>query len=548
MKRIDFEHLDENLTKEMNNIAKLYRREYVEFVDRSMKDEENITWLTAFASRNSMYTYRTAFKLLTIKKLLEDSNEVNEIVVNNIYEKKAMKKLYKGRKIKITCPRISWREIFIFQLLNFGVHWSMKIKEYFQIKKQVKINKKKKLSFNQSITMIDTYVLASSFQNGKYHDRYFGNILKYSDVPLVFSTISINNKKQSTSQLYSEILNEKDYMFVLKETYLRFIDYLWMLKWPMVVYKQLKKKYVFAGIDLTDIVKYDLLYHLAYENSLDGLIACRFLYRMKKLGIKIKKNILWYEGQPSSLGFVLGMRKYYPNVKSLGYVGIPLMENELYLFPSKEQQLQKVCPDEIGVIGEKYVEDIKKYCDNLQVCICPAFRYAHLRQMEENIYPDNKKILIVMPGDVKVALDLLEAIINSKESKKYSLYIKNHPINSNFLVSDYRITESIEVKYLQGDLVTAIRNENIGVVIAAKTASGMEILLQGVNLIMYTPSGELINNGIKEDISGYQIAFGKEDIDKCLLKIESGINDIKQLDAKSYFEDVNKSTVADMLN
>lgn len=549
----DFNHLTIELTKRLNEIAEEKRASYMEFVDDCMKKSnraDTFGWLSGFASRNSSYVYTNVYKLLLLSELLGERN-VDRVVVYDSFQKKAVQALCRqsGCKVKICQTRKTIKDSALIREFQFFYVLAGKYRESRRIRRVIKPEGKK---LRTPFFLFDTYVLNSSFTESGYKDRYFTNILEYTKENILFSTILTNNLQESGTSFYTKIKEEKKYQFLVKESFLTLKDYIWMLRWRKVNESFLHGNYVFAGCDISALVRGDILQGFAYPNTIDGLIAYRFLKRIKEKGGTIKKAVLWYEGQPSSIGFVLGMRRFFPEVLVTGYVGLPLLENEICYYPSREQQKQKVLPYTFGVIGRGYTELIKKYNTGLKVEVYPAFRYPSLwRKREEKENGGQKSILLVLSYYVDISASLIRETLKALEctgGTSYQIYMKNHPVNARMSLKDYSVQTDREIFLVEGDLIEAVQGKDI--VIATATTSGMEIISQGAKLILYTAAGELINNAIPETIGKdyYATAYSSEEIAECIHAFENVATgtDIYLLD--EYFERVEKETVCKIFN
>ncbi len=552
MSVFDFNRLNIELTKRLNRIAEEKRASYIEFVDACMEKfdrESALSWLTGFASRNSSYAYTNVYKLLLLAELLEEQT-VEKVVVHDSFQKKAVKALCRqtGHKVRICQAERTIKDMGLVRKLQFFCVLAGKYRESRRIRKVIKADEER---LKTPFFLFDTYVLHSAFAEGEYKDRYFTNILEYTKEKLLFSTILTNNLPESGMSFYTKLKEEKKYQFLVKESFLTIRDYVWMLQWERVNKKFLRGSYIFSGYDISALVKGDILRNFAYLNTIDGLIAYRFLKRLKEKGASVKKAVLWYEGQPSSIGFVLGMRRFFPKVPVAGYVGLSLLENEIGYYPSKEQQRQGVLPHTFGVIGNGYTELIKKYNSALEVEVYPAFRYPLLwkKRGGDKISRRQKSILLVLSYYVDISAKLIRETLQALEDigdVSYQLYLKNHPVNARLRLKDYSVDSHREIFFVEGDLIEAVQGKTI--VVATATTSGMEIISQGARLIMYTAAGELINNAIPETIGEeyYAVAYSSEEIAACIRSFETADRGADFSMQEEYFEAVNEQTVARM--
>jgi hypothetical protein len=345
--------------------------------------------------------------------------------------------------------------------------------------------------------------------------------------------------------------NEKKYDFLVKEKYLKITDYLGMLVFPFACIRYAKERYIFKGCDISSIVRRSFISDFTNINSLDGYIAYNFVKRLKEKNVKIGNCILWYEGQPSSLGYIQGMRDFYGEVVVKGYIGGSLMEYALQLYPSQYQVERKISPDIIGVIGDGWVETACRFSENLHVESYPSFRF---QQMEPSVTNKNSdkhyRIFIVLPYFTDISTQLVEEVLIAVESFKdmeFEIIAKNHPNNAKFSIEDYTVKAKDRIQIVTGDISELSSQSDI--VINSMSSSGMEIIANGIFLITYIPKGKLVNVGIPNcvDESRYIIAYTSDDIKKGI-KVASSTNRISNLDSCYFFKEVTRESIAQMLN
>lgn len=554
MKTLDLQNLSVEQTVRLNEIARDHRKPYTEFVDDlSIKKKRKFAWwVTGFSTRNSEYSQEKLYKFLLFKEIISTDLEINKVLIDDIGLYRIVRKYIKIKKLKglkVIRKEKNIKYMLPVRLIAFVYLWIRKIKEYIVIRNSDMNLPEKNLKIE---VLIDTYVLDSCFdKDGKYIDRYFNGILKYISRNVLFSTVLVPNIVEPFSRFVDKLTLERNYNFIVKEKILKFSDYIRMLYFPIYCLRLLTEHYYYGEDDITSIIRRDLVFNIANNNTLDGYIAYAFIKRLKERNTKIENVVLWYEGQPSTIGFTIGMRKFYPEVQVKNFLELSLMENSLSLFPSKGQIHQKIVPNCIGVMGQALIDDIKVFCDELNVEVYPAFRYySDLSEKEQREYHKGKKILVVLPGSQKISKILLDDVIKAllnDVNVRYHVYIKNHPNNERFSLNDYKCKFDVPVKFVNGKLTDLL--SDVDIAINAMSSSGMEIIAKGVYLITYVPCGTLSNLGIPKNIpkSVYKIAYCSEDIWKGILQSEYWENSEKLQDITYYFEPVTRESVIRMV-
>ena len=409
MEILDLNNLSVEHTKRLNEIAIEQRDAYVKFIDSVNIHNKFAWWITKTSTRNSMYVYTCLYKIQFILEVIEKENYITKIIVDDkniqIITKRYIKKYNKEIKVYSKSKR---QKGWLWNSCIYIYLWCLRLAEFIQIKKLLS---QPTLESDVPICIIDTFVLHTCFTENGYMDRYFNNLLPNAEIRfnLYFSSILVNNCNLPFSSFLKKLKAEKEYPFLVKEQFLKFKDYLSMLIWPILCLPLVLKKYYFNGLDISMLMRSDISSGIMYQNSIDGLIAYHFIKRLKSKKVNVNKFILWYEGQPSSIGFTLGVRKWYHEKSILGYIGLPILENDLGYYPSTLQYIKQKVPDIFGVIGNAYIDIIKIYCNDLKVIVCPALRYNNCcnKQYKQKYNSGKTRILIVLSYYKEVSYQML---------------------------------------------------------------------------------------------------------------------------------------------
>ena len=99
-----------------------------------------------------------------------------------------------------------------------------------------------------------------------------------------------------------------------------------------------------------------------------GMLNYKFVQRLIKKEVKIKKTICWYENHELK-GWNMGFRKFFPKTKTLGYQGfsplLPLMNS----FPTKNEEKFKVIPEKIIVTSNKYKPIVNEFNKDIRITV-----------------------------------------------------------------------------------------------------------------------------------------------------------------------------------
>ena len=487
---LNFIKLDPDNSKLVDNIAEKIRREYVSYLIKIGKDnEKNIDWwVLNFVSRNTLISrlFQNICFLTLLDERLKEGYTYDEIVVNSLALKKTIKKNYYKYHFKVSYKGIGTLHVYL-----------RKINSYFKVFKQIssrflaaRLTRKYKriIKTDKVLTLLDVFIFRNSFDKGIYLDRYYPKLLEYID----------SNEKEYMYYVptfygikrYKEIfieMRKSRQNFLLKEDYLKFKDYLFALLYPLRINK-LKIKYRdFSGLDIYPLIREEMGYDRVSHSSVYSLLNYRFPARLKEYGIKLNVIIDWFENQVIDHGFNSGFRKYYPESKLIGYLGAPLMDNYLSLYPTKQERICEVIPEEIDVIGNGYVSMVKEFCPDLHVKVAPALRYSEVWN-GRNYFPDKQKysILVALPILMDVSDEILDIVLEAACSiniKNCIFNIKPHPACDIKKLSNKWNNKLPEMfKFVDGDFNAYIDKSDV--LISSASTACLETLAKGIPVIV----------------------------------------------------------------
>lgn len=543
-KTVDLRKLDAQYTRKLNQIATECKTKYTGFVDLYSRKYGNCDWwwATPFACRNDD-TFQN-FCLFFLCRQIIDSNEAVDCIIVN--DKALQKALYincgeiireKGIQVKAAGKNIG--------LFSIAVSICFRVKrvltEFWQIKRRLR---KVKYEIEETFSMIDTPVLSSSFQKGEYKDRYFNNIQKYTDRNIYFLPSLMNNNSMNWKEFAENVKESKDYRFIFKEKFLTWFDFGYLMIYIIHCLLWSGRRYCYEDIDISPLVSLSLLKGAYSVPSYKGILNSRFIKIFRQKKYKVDNLISWWEGRPSEVMLQKAFRKYYPESKCVGYVGLPPMEFLLSLYVSKEQLRQKVCPLKMTIPGAGYERQARQFCQDVKVIRTPILRNDYFGKGQPAEQNGKKGVLVILSYAEDVTCNMIE-IINEymKENQnKFDIYVKNHPVYPNRKIENYLKEEICFTPiYIDGELIHCLRKVDIAFV--SYSSSTLEVLSQEKGLIILCPPGKLCNTHLPEGFScdSYFQAYDKQEVFHALDILDKVDN--KSCDLREWLEIVNKETV-----
>lgn len=552
---VDLTSMSPDNTRELNQIAQNLRKTYTEFIDSLSISygEEPFWWDTPLVSRNP-HICACFYDICLLKLALNiiDREHPHVLVVPKQQHKKAIEKNVTRYMPKIIVAegfksRIKRRIVAKYSYYSF--------RRYIENLQEPDCSAMQKFQ-GRNLTLASSPMIPFEIKDGKYTSRYYPGLLDYSSTDVVLLLHFTFDKLQNRIKSYvpCSILVRKDLLFFEQyadmsafkeiEDYTRWCRHFRVdscLFDGMEVGELLNDALVDGGQDIT-----------AMKGILWGRSICRLV---EQYDLKINCLIDWYEGQSSSNAMIRRFREKFPDVPTVACSHFPYGENWLSLFPSERQVEKKVVPEYFSLMGKAWENQIHQFSKDVKCIATPSFRHSKIFEMEMQENLERKGVLLVLPYFTDVATQMLRAFGEATRGMEPAsigpVYIKNHPTNQNFRLSDYGIEDALfrnwDVFYLNGDLFMALHGKKVAIL--SKTTSTLEVMLSGAYTINFIPAGDLTAVSLPKEVeSKVTVAYNADDLRSCLITSKRGLSweEINSL-RESSFTKVNHETVADFL-
>ena len=388
-------------------------------------------WMSVPASRSPFMgdIYQRYCQVLLIKEILTDQNnkdlEYIEVESNEI--KKCVGSIKSNLEVKIKKIRFSYlkRKLrFLLILIQLFKIFILKL----SIHLLFKIIRNRKKSKKDNLIIIDTFVFPGYVNNDRYYNGLIQSLPeKYRKKIYFVPNIALTGFKEIYS-IVTEIRNSSR-PFLLKEDLLTICD----LSSSFFHYfraRRLELPFMEEDeIDYSPIFRKELSQTMASSLIIDGFLTYAFFKRCKEKKYKIDSVVDWWENQPIDKALHRALADYYPKAHSISYLGYAPRSSELHLFPSVQELENKVVPRNIGVIGSGFINEIKKYNQELTVLSAPAFRFNYLWNDLPFEKRKRKFIFVALPVTLEDSLYVLKLAIKSLLIIKYVLNILTSQTN-----------------------------------------------------------------------------------------------------------------------
>ena len=459
-------------------------------------NEPDIYWDTHLASRNSssipLLKYLVYFYCAQRFLLSRTSRIIficDSVVLANMIQKKAEEKGFSCEIRFSALDQKGFIKIYAYLLMKAGYFLLSNILEWLY----AKTLKNKRLMPNSED---EAYILRSWITAGcldgldNYKDRNFGilpDYLKNQGKNIWILPMFFNLDRSIFSQMRLMARNETNFLF--PQQYLSFLDILKALRDGIKTVRLNLNGIKFRGTDVSLLVRQVHL-KTCIEPSLLSLNMVKYVMRnLSRKAIKLNKVIYPIENNPPEKSFILAVRKYYPDVKVLGFQHTVWLKEQLAMFLSQHEISCHPLPDKIICSGKRYLDILKQagFPGNIIELGC-NLRYTAVNQDLPIESTDEaeaaNRILIILNFSTDQNMELLDKVrLVLKELKEVRIYIKSHPLSpAKELIEFLEYIEFPRYDWAIGTIQELFARVN-AVIMTAGSVSNLETIGMGVPLL-----------------------------------------------------------------
>ena len=377
-------------------------------------------WASPPASRNLSYSnlYKHLCILKTISSFKKYRNIKLYIKVNSINLKKIIIKNFDKKFVEVEYFEKKDKKLFLVNYIKISIYF---VFQFFWLKF---------LSFFKNcdykiINIIDTFVINSKTKEKNYYGK-LRNYLKQNLTKTFFIPTIIENNFFKFCKISLSLSSDKNFLF--KEFYTNIDDVFFCILYIFRKRKFAKRFVTFQNYDLSGLINDEINHNDDLYTVFISIYNYRFAKKMSLNLVKINKIVNWFENQPIDKGWNFGFRKFYPNLKTIGYQGYISQPEYMNTMPATYEKKFEVIPHQIITVGKSFINSQKEFCDNLNIISGPAFRFNDSFGLAKKA-ERNFKIVIFLEGaseedDRKLVFKFIEI---SKKFPKLTFYIKQHP-------------------------------------------------------------------------------------------------------------------------
>ena len=395
-------------------------------------------WVEGPASRNSLASpfFHYFCALHFIVELINKNYEISEIVVDslaleNIFNQyfrincKSIKVKHKEKKLK------SYFKQVIMPFVKIPLEFYHNI---YQFRCALKTKHLNKPIPNKPLTLIDIFVIPGFISKDRYYNGLWENLKDEQKESTFFVPTLVKIPKKKMASAYKE-LRTADRNFLIKEDYLKIKDLLYALGHYFRMLKMKIYPTIYMGVDISSLVKEELMSMRGYSNAVVGLLNYKFAKRIREQKIKLRLVINWFENQVVDKGWNYGFNFYFNKITIIGYRGlIPARLHLSQRSPTGIEHQSNVLPNKIAVIGKGFIDSTKEFVSELNVVSSPAFRFQHVWN-ERAAKPNSNYFTVlvalsIMPGESIHIVQVVKDCLKKINIKNIRFWIKPHPTMS----------------------------------------------------------------------------------------------------------------------
>jgi len=547
-----------------NKIAFDIQMSFSESIDSISKQHANSIdwWVSSPASRNTFTSFFFYYCccIALLQELISRNEQLTEIITDSkAFQKILMCYLAKQRmNIKVTLVRISIKGRLIKIARPIWVAIGIPVRQLLLFLAARYTHSLRKIPPSKPLTLIDTFTMRDYIEK----DRYYPGMVEQlpeEDKQLVWFVPHIHDFRPWEYLSVIKRLRKAERNFLLKEDYLKFVDY-WCL-WGHIfrIHNLRIKSSFFRGIDISHLVLEELKRFRNIGCSYAPLLNYRFSERLKKAGIKLKLVVDWFENQDIDKGWNAGFRRFFPYTEVIGYQGFMVSSHYLCKYPTVAERDSNVIPHKVAVIGQGIVQSAKKFCADLNVCIAPAFRFQHV-WLKRKYFPDEARytILAALPIMINDAFNILMSLAAAVDgiADDIHVWIKPHPTASQSQIkTSFGSKWPAQFEFVDVNFSECVEKANLLVSSASSVCT--EALAKGIPVLVVGNNFGLTQNPIPETITSdiWRMCYSAEEIKRAIhfyknrstKKIEEH-EEVGRLIKAKYFEPVTKESITRFLN
>ena len=110
------------------------------------------------------------------------------------------------------------------------------------------------------------------------------------------------------------------------------------------------------------------------------------------------------------------------------------------MYPTEDENRNRMLPKKICVIGPSLKDQIKKYVKKVDIEVAPAFRFQHIWEKKYLPSKNHYIVFIALPINFNDSIFILNLVLESlsdSHSKNIEIFIKPHPTIASNVIKNH---------------------------------------------------------------------------------------------------------------
>jgi len=436
----------------LDEVSYALRDEFIEWSVRLGKRHWNkwYWWISRLATRNNMNSklYLYSCYAEVFKRIL-DERSGSLIVISNSWELLDVIERYAREKVTVLSAcvlRSAAGKVYSYsqEIITFLLAWV-----YFFMKNiyelcacrfsRLKGHPKKDQVYDKNHIVIHTCVDDSCIGvDGKFRDRYFPGLADYlrGKGKKVSTLVWLYNVRRINLFSIFRWFRENKESFLIPQDYYNFFDcvYAFLVILKASILRFSREEAYFKDIDLSPLLCYEQVLQARDIGSASFINRIKLFGKWRSLGYKLKTYVDMWELKNCEVEATIGVRKYYPDAKTLGFQHSALVPRLLFgNYKTTLEEFRASPHPDFGLVNSAIVNEFligEGFPDSF-LRLGPALRYSWLKKppVSEG-KPENKEgILICLSLSYDISSEILEMFYMAfKDNPEYKIWVKFHPM------------------------------------------------------------------------------------------------------------------------
>lgn len=283
------------------------------------------------------------------------------------------------------------------------------------------------------MVLIDTFVTAAYVSEDRWYGALWDNLAEETKAETFFVPTVVTTPLTQMRATYSS-LRAGPRNVLIKDDYLKLGDIAQAFRYRRRATSLLIAPVEVGDSDVSGLVREELANNQDILTTIESILTCEFMRRLRERGGEVRLAIDWFEGQVIDKAWNLAVKRHYPHAKRIGYRAFESFPFYLCSYPIPIEREAGVIPDVIAVQGRGTIATVREFLPDLDVIVIPSFKSQHVwecdvkRQGDVGVFT----ILVTLPISTQASVRIVERLLEIHRSvnvgqRSVRYIVKPHP-------------------------------------------------------------------------------------------------------------------------